>query len=79
MATVLVVEDEEHLRATLAYNLRKAGYDVQTAATGPEAIHQFQSMTPDLVLLDVMLPGFDGFAVCRQLRAMPAIAAPRRR
>jgi DNA-binding response OmpR family regulator len=68
MATVLLVEDEEHLRATLAYNLRKAGYDVHTAATGPEAIHQFQSTASDLVLLDVMLPGFDGFEVCRRLR-----------
>jgi CheY-like chemotaxis protein len=38
MATVLIVEDEEHLRATLGYNLRKAGYDVQSAASGPEAL-----------------------------------------
>ena len=68
MATVLLVEDEEHLRATLAYNLRKAGYDVQTAITGPEAIQQFQTTAPDLVLLDVMLPGFDGFEVCRRIR-----------
>ena len=68
MATVLLVEDEEHLRATLAYNLRKAGYEVQTAATGPEAINRFQSTAPDLVLLDVMLPGFDGFEVCRRIR-----------
>jgi DNA-binding response OmpR family regulator len=68
MATVLLVEDEEHLRATLAYNLRKAGYDVQTAATGPEAISRFQTTAPDLVLLDVMLPGFDGFEVCRRIR-----------
>jgi DNA-binding response OmpR family regulator len=68
MATILLVEDEEHLRATLAYNLRKAGYEVQTAATGPEAIHQFQTTAPDLVLLDVMLPGFDGFEVCRRIR-----------
>jgi two-component system alkaline phosphatase synthesis response regulator PhoP len=68
MAVVLLVEDEDHLQATLAYNLRKAGYDVQTAATGPEAIQQFQNMAPDLVLLDVMLPGFDGFEVCRRIR-----------
>src|SRR5215470_14295133 len=66
MATVLVVEDEEHLRATLTYNLRKAGYDVQSAASGPEAMARFQATHPDLVLLDVMLPGFDGFEVCRR-------------
>jgi DNA-binding response OmpR family regulator len=73
MATVLLVEDEEHLRATLAYNLRKAGYDVQTAASGPEALSGFQAAAPDLVLLDVMLPGFDGFEVCRRIRQVSGI------
>ncbi len=68
MPLVLIVEDEEHLRATLAYNLRKAGYDVQTAASGPEAVACFQATHPDLVLLDIMLPGFDGFEVCRRIR-----------
>ena len=68
MTTILVVEDEEHLRATLAYNLRKAGYDVQSAASGPEALLRFQTTHPDLVLLDIMLPGFDGFEVCRRIR-----------
>jgi two-component system OmpR family response regulator len=68
MATVLVVEDEEHLRTTLAYNLRKAGYEVSTAATGPEALTVFQASRPNLVLLDLMLPGYDGFEVCRRIR-----------
>jgi len=68
MPLVLIVEDEEHLRATLAYNLRKAGYDVQSATSGPEAVARFQAAQPDLVLLDVMLPGFDGFEVCRRIR-----------
>ena len=68
MATVLVVEDEEHLRATLAYNLRKAGYTVQTAASGPEGVALFQAQPPDLLLLDVMLPGIDGLEVCRRIR-----------
>jgi DNA-binding response OmpR family regulator len=68
MPTVLIVEDEEHLCATLVYNLRKAGYDVQTAASGPEAVLRFQATHPDLVLLDIMLPGFDGFEVCRRIR-----------
>ena len=52
MTTVLVVEDEEHLRATLAYNLRKVGYVVETAASGPEATVRFLAAHPDLVLLD---------------------------
>lgn len=68
MATMLIVEDEEHLRVTLAYNLRKAGYDVQPAASGPEAVARFAAVQPDLVLLDVMLPGYDGFEVCRRIR-----------
>lgn len=73
MNTILIVEDEEHLRATLAYNLRKAGYTVQTAVTGPEAVACFQTTPPDLVLLDVMLPGFDGFEVCRRIRQASSV------
>jgi DNA-binding response OmpR family regulator len=73
MAMVLVVEDEEHLRATLAYNLRKAGYAVQTAATGPEANTVFHACQPDIVLLDIMLPGYDGFEVCRRIRQHAAV------
>ena len=73
MATVLIVEDEEHLRATLAYNLRKAGYDVQSAGSGPEALARFGAAQPDLVLLDVMLPGYDGFEVCRRLRQLSGV------
>jgi DNA-binding response OmpR family regulator len=73
MATVLIVEDEEYLRATLAYNLRKAGYDVQSAGSGPEALVQFQATNPDLVPLDVIIPGYDGFEVCRRLRQVSGV------
>jgi len=73
MPLVLIVEDEEHLCATLAYNLRKAGYEVQSAASGPEAVARFQAAQPDLVLLDVMLPGFDGFEVCRRIRKLSSV------
>lgn len=73
MPTVLVVEDEEHLRYTLAYNLRKAGYAVEVAATGPEALDRFGLTAIDLVLLDVMLPGLSGLDVCRQIRAVSVI------
>jgi DNA-binding response OmpR family regulator len=73
MSLVLIVEDEEHLRATLGYNLRKAGYDVQSAASGPEALARFDAAQPDLVLLDVMLPGFDGFEVCRRIRHVSSV------
>jgi DNA-binding response OmpR family regulator len=73
MSTILIVEDEEHLRATLAYNLRKVGYDVHSAASGPEALTRFQATHPDLVVLDVMLPGFDGFEVCRRIRQTSSV------
>lgn len=73
MSRILIVEDEEHLRATLAYNLRKAGYEVQVAASGPEALQQFGATKPDLVLLDVMLPGYDGFEVCRRIRQVSGV------
>lgn len=73
MSAILIVEDEEHLRATLAYNLRKAGYDVHFAASGPEGIDRFQITHPDLVLLDIMLPGCDGFEVCRRIRQTSSV------
>lgn len=73
MANILLVEDEEHLRVTLAYNLRKSGFVVHLAASGPEAMQVFHTTAPDVVLLDVMLPGFDGFEVCRRIRAESAV------
>jgi len=65
---ILVVEDELVLRETLSYNLTKAGYEVTSAADGNAAVSQAQEDPPDLVLLDIMLPGMDGFEVCRVLR-----------
>jgi DNA-binding response OmpR family regulator len=73
MTTILVVEDEEHLRATLVYNLRKVGYTVQTAESGPEAVAMVHTLPPDAILLDIMLPGFDGFEVCRRVRPLSAV------
>jgi DNA-binding response OmpR family regulator len=68
MARVLVVEDEENLCAAVTYALRKDGHTVCTAATGDEAVAAFQQEQPELVLLDVMLPGLDGFTVLRRIR-----------
>jgi DNA-binding response OmpR family regulator len=65
---ILVVEDELVLRETLTYNLQKQGYVVSAAANGPEGVALAEEDKPDLILLDVMLPGFDGFEVCRILR-----------
>jgi DNA-binding response OmpR family regulator len=68
MARVLVVDDEATLVDTIRYNLRRDGYDVQAAHDGNEALRLARATTPDLVVLDLMLPGLDGLEVCRQLR-----------
>ena len=67
-ATILVVEDETDIRELIIYNLRKDGYAVQCAGTGEEALRAAEKAAPDLMLLDLMLPGVDGFEVCRQLK-----------
>ncbi len=68
MTRILLVEDEESYREPLAYLLDKEGYQVSTAATGPDALARFDDEGADLVLLDLMLPGLPGTEVCRQLR-----------
>lgn len=65
---ILVVEDEESISDPLSYLLRKEGYDVGLAETGPDALIEFDRNGADLVLLDLMLPGLSGIDVCRALR-----------
>jgi len=65
---ILVVEDEPALQETLAYNLEKDGYTVEAAGDGRAALKAARRATPDLIILDIMLPGLDGFEVCRILR-----------
>jgi two-component system response regulator RegX3 len=65
---VLVVEDEESFSDALSYMLRREGYEVAIAATGPDALATFDRSGADLVLLDLMLPGLSGTEVCRGLR-----------
>jgi two-component system, OmpR family, response regulator RegX3 len=65
---VLVVEDEDSFSDALSYMLRREGFEVAVAATGPDALHQFDRSGADLVLLDLMLPGISGTEVCRTLR-----------
>ena len=71
---VLIVEDEDDIRELVSYHLLKEGYQVAGVASGEEALEIAERQVPDLILLDVMLPGMDGFAVCRQLRASPGTA-----
>ncbi len=68
MTRVLVVEDEESYSDALAYMLRKEGFDVSVAGTGPDALAEFDKTGADIVLLDLMLPGLPGTEVCRQIR-----------
>jgi DNA-binding response OmpR family regulator len=65
---ILIVDDEPTVRETLAYNLKNAGYEVITAGDGPAGLEAARTQSPDLVILDPMLPGMDGFEVCRILR-----------
>ncbi|WP_029914413.1 response regulator [Pelobacter seleniigenes] len=67
--TVLIVEDEEDILALLHFNLMKADFNVICASCGEEGLKSVISSQPDLVLLDLMLPGIDGLEICRRLRA----------
>jgi two-component system, OmpR family, alkaline phosphatase synthesis response regulator PhoP len=66
--TILVVEDEDDVVELLRYNLTRNGYRVEVAMTGPDAVSKAPSLQPDLILLDLMLPGMDGLEVCRTLK-----------
>jgi two-component system response regulator MtrA len=68
MSKILIVEDDDALRETLEIGLRSNGFDVCLAATGLEAIPVFEKNKPDLVLLDLMLPGKNGIEICHELR-----------
>jgi two-component system, OmpR family, response regulator RegX3 len=70
---ILVVEDEESLSDPLSYMLRKEGFEVSLADTGPAALEEFDRRGADLVLLDLMLPGLSGTEVCRALRARSTV------
>jgi DNA-binding response OmpR family regulator len=73
---VLVVDDDPTIADSLAARLRAEGYDVVCAADGPAAVAVFRSARPDVVVLDVMLPGFDGLEVCRRIQADSAVPVP---
>lgn len=71
MRTILIIDDEDDIRAILTYNLEKENYRVLNASNGKDGIELAQQHTPDLVLLDVMMPEMDGIEVCEFLRADP--------
>ncbi len=65
---VLIVDDEENIVISLEFLIRQAGYDLQIAHNGVEALAQVATFQPDLILLDVMMPQINGYEVCRQVR-----------
>jgi DNA-binding response OmpR family regulator len=73
VATILIVEDDRTLRETLSYNLQREGHAVVTAQDVPTAISSARRGNPDLIRLDLMLPGGSGFDVCRQVRAFSPV------
>jgi two-component system phosphate regulon response regulator PhoB len=70
---ILVVEDEEDILELISYNLSREGYRVSTATTGEEGLRLALRDKPDLIVLDLMLPGIDGIEVCRRLKADPQV------
>ena len=73
MTKILVVEDEKSLSEPLAYLLRREGYDVSVVDNGPAAIDALDQSPPDLMLLDLMLPGLSGTEVCREVRTRSSL------
>lgn len=65
---ILVIEDEKSISDIIKFNLKKEGFDVETAYDGQEGYEKAVSVNPDLILLDIMLPIMDGFAVCKKVR-----------
>jgi two-component system, cell cycle response regulator len=73
-STVLIVDDQKAIRETIALMLSNQGYRLEFAGNGADAIEKAARVLPDLILLDIMMPGMDGFQVCQQLRAHPILA-----
>ncbi len=71
---ILVIEDDPSTLRLIKYTLQQEGYEVLTVPNGLEGLRKAKSEQPDLIILDVMLPGIDGFEVCHRLRAEPQTA-----
>jgi len=72
--TILLVDDEQDILEFVSYNLEKEGYNVSTASSGIEALEAVKKTTPNLILLDVMMPEMDGIETCDRMRKMPELA-----
>jgi DNA-binding response OmpR family regulator len=72
--TILIVDDDVYIRRPLEFILREEGYEPLTASNGEEGLRKAGEVRPDLIFLDVMMPGLDGFTVCRRLKSDPDLA-----
>jgi two-component system phosphate regulon response regulator PhoB len=77
MARILIVEDDEDVRALIAHKLRRAGHDVSEAGDGAAGLAAAQAGSPELMVLDWMMPKLTGIEVCEQIRADPGMVQPR--
>ena len=68
---VLIVDDEPNIVVAVEYLMKKNGYQIETAYNGQDALHTAESFQPDIVILDVMMPGMNGFEVAQQIRGNP--------
>ena len=75
--SVLLVEDEDSIALALGFLMEREGYELRRVANGTDALAAIRERAPDLVLLDVMLPGTSGYEVCQQIRLDPALARTR--
>jgi two-component system, OmpR family, alkaline phosphatase synthesis response regulator PhoP len=72
---ILIVDDEPNIVTSLQFLMERSGYDVAVARTGQDALDQSEAEPPDLVILDVMLPGINGYEVCHRLKTLPGTHA----
>jgi DNA-binding response OmpR family regulator len=73
MEKILVVDDDQDIRELVIFTLQLAGYEIYSAMNGEEALRICKEQTPDLVLLDVRLPGISGYELCQQIKSDPAL------
>jgi two-component system alkaline phosphatase synthesis response regulator PhoP len=71
MVSILIIDDEEDIREILQYSLNKEGFQTETAPDGEQGLEKLKEMNPDLIILDVMMPGMDGIEVCEKIRKTP--------
>ena len=69
--SILIVDDESYIVTSLSYVMKNAGFEVDSAGDGEEALEKVKAKAPDLVILDIMMPKLDGFEVCKAIRANP--------